>query len=279
MGAYVRLEVDDGVGVVRLDRPPANAIDLQLATELNEAIARAADDDEVGALVLWGGERIFAAGADIKAMAEWGPDEVRPSVDALGAACDLLEAIPKVSIAAINGYALGGGFEIALGADLRFLADDASVGQPEIKLGVIPGAGGTQRLTRLVGPARTRDLVFSGRVVPAEEALALGLADRIVPAAERARDGGRGRPDAGPGAAGGARGRQGRDRRSDRVARARGHRPGTAAVPVAVRHGRPTRGHAGLPRQARSHVRSRLTSRTSVRRPEPMQSHAVHPSE
>lgn len=184
MGAYVTLEVDDGVGMVRLDRPPANAIDLQLATELNDAIARAADDDEVGALVLWGGERIFAAGADIKAMVEWGPEEARPSVDALGAVCDQLEAIPKVSIAAINGYALGGGFEIALGADLRFLADDASVGQPEIKLGVIPGAGGTQRLTRLVGPARTRDLVFSGRVVPADEALALGLADRIVPAAD-----------------------------------------------------------------------------------------------
>jgi enoyl-CoA hydratase/carnithine racemase len=117
-------------------------------------------------------------------MVEWGPEEARPSVDALGAVCDQLEAIPKVSIAAINGYALGGGFEIALGADLRFLADDASVGQPEIKLGVIPGAGGTQRLTRLVGPARARDLVFSGRVVPADEALALGLADRIVPAAD-----------------------------------------------------------------------------------------------
>jgi enoyl-CoA hydratase/carnithine racemase len=184
MGEYVRLEVEDGVGMIRLDRPPANAIDLQLATELNDAIARAADDDEVGALVLWGGERIFAAGADIKAMVEWSSEEARPSVDALGAVCDRLEAIPKVSIAAINGYALGGGFEIALGADLRFLADDASVGQPEVKLGVIPGAGGTQRLTRLVGPARTRDLVFSGRVVPADKALAMGLADRIVPAAE-----------------------------------------------------------------------------------------------
>ena len=99
MGDYVTLEVDDGVGIVRLDRPPANVIDLQLATELGSAIQEAASRDEVGALVLWGGERIFAAGADIKQMANWGPDEVRPTVDALGGASDLLEEIPKISIA------------------------------------------------------------------------------------------------------------------------------------------------------------------------------------
>jgi enoyl-CoA hydratase/carnithine racemase len=184
MGDSVRLEVDDGVGIVRLDRPPANAIDLQLATELNDAIREASERDEVGSLVLWGGERIFAAGADVKAMAEWGPDEVRPSVDALGAACDLLEEIPKVSVAAVNGFALGGGLELALGADLRFLADDAAVGQPEIKLGVIPGAGGTQRLTHLIGPSGARDLVYSGRLVRADEARSLGIADRVVPSAD-----------------------------------------------------------------------------------------------
>jgi enoyl-CoA hydratase/carnithine racemase len=184
MGDQVRLEVDDGVGVVRLDRPPANAIDLRLATELAAAIEEAAERDDVGALVLWGGERIFAAGADIKEMAEWGPDEVRPSVDALGRACDLLEAIPKISIAAVNGYALGGGLELALGADLRYLADDATIGQPEIRIGVIPGAGGTQRLTQLIGPGRTRDLVYSGRSVTADEARSLGIADRVLPADE-----------------------------------------------------------------------------------------------
>ena len=161
---------------------------------------------------MWGGERIFAAGADIKAMAEWGPDEVRPSVDALGAACDLLEEIPKISIAAVNGFALGGGLELALGADLRFLADDATVGQPEITLGVIPGAGGTQRLTHLIGPGGARDLVYSGRLVRADEARRLGIADRVVPAAEvlpTAVEAARAfatRPAAG------ARGRQGRDR-------------------------------------------------------------------
>ena len=180
MGEFVRLEVDDGVGVIRLDRPPANAIGLQLGEELRETIRDADRHPDVHAIVVWGGPKIFAAGADVKAMATWGPEEVRPSVDALGAACDLLEAIDTVSIAAVNGYALGGGMELALACDLRYLASDATFGQPEIKLGVIPGAGGTQRLVRLIGPGRSRELVYTGRFVPAAEALDLGLAERIV---------------------------------------------------------------------------------------------------
>src|SRR4029079_10304871 len=100
------------------------------------------------------------------------------SVDAIGDAGDLLEAIGTVSIAAVNGYALGGGMELALACDLRYLADDATLGQPEIKLGVIPGAGGTQRLVRMIGPGRTRELVYTGRLVPAAEAIDLGLAER-----------------------------------------------------------------------------------------------------
>jgi enoyl-CoA hydratase/carnithine racemase len=184
MGEFVRLEVDDGVGVVLLDRPPANAIDLQMGLDLQETILEAAGREDVGALVIWGGSRIFAAGADVKAMAEQGPDEVKPQVDALGAACDMLEEIPKISIAAVNGYALGGGLELALGADLRYLAEDAKVGQPEIRIGVIPGAGGTQRLTRLAGAGRARDLVYSGRQVSADEARALGIAERVFPASE-----------------------------------------------------------------------------------------------
>ncbi|MGE5227801.1 MAG: enoyl-CoA hydratase/isomerase family protein [Planctomycetaceae bacterium] len=184
MGEQVRLEVDDGVAVLRIDRPPANAIDRALAEELCAAIHEADERGDVGALVLWGGPTIFAAGADIKAMVDWGPEEVRPSVDALGEACDLLERISKVSIAAIHRYALGGGLELALACDLRYLASDAKVGQPEIALGVIPGAGGTQRLTRLVGPGRARELVYTGRQVGAEEALALGLVERVLPAEE-----------------------------------------------------------------------------------------------
>ena len=181
MGEFVRLEVQDGVGIVRLDRPPANAIDLQVGLELQDAVREAETSAHVGAIVVWGGRRIFAAGADVKPMARWGPEEVRPSVDALGDAADLLERIPKVSIAAVNGYALGGGLELALGCDLRYLAEDASVGQPEIRLGVIPGAGGTQRLTRLIGPGLTRRLVYTGEQVDAASAERLGLAERVLP--------------------------------------------------------------------------------------------------
>lgn len=184
MGAPARLEVDDGVGIVRLDQPPANAIDLAMGLALQRAIAEAGERDDVGAVVVTGGRKIFAAGADIKAMATWDPEEVRPSVDALGAACDLLEELPKPAIAAVNGYALGGGLELALGCDLRYLADDAQVGQPEVQIGVMPGAGGTQRLVSLVGAGRTRDLVYTGRRVGAEEALRIGLAERVLPADE-----------------------------------------------------------------------------------------------
>src|SRR5215218_951512 len=136
MGERVHLEADDGVGMIRLDAPPANAIDLALGLELQDAIREADRSTDVGAIVVWGGRKIFAAGADIKAMATWGPDEVRPSVEALGDACDLLEVIDTVSIAAVNGYALGGGMELALACDLRYVADDATFGQPEIKIGV-----------------------------------------------------------------------------------------------------------------------------------------------
>ena len=181
MGEFVRLDVHDGVAVIRLERPPANAIDRQLGEELIEAIRDAEADLAAGAIVVWGGPKIFAAGADVRAMATWGPEEVRPSVDALGGACDLLEAIGTVSIAAVNGYALGGGLELALACDLRYLATDANVGQPEIKLGVIPGAGGTQRLTRAIGPGRARDLVYTGRTLTAGEAESLGLAERVLP--------------------------------------------------------------------------------------------------
>jgi enoyl-CoA hydratase/carnithine racemase len=181
---FVRLDVEDRVGVIRLDRPPANAIDLQLGLQLQEAIREAASRDDVGAVVVWGGPAIFAAGADIKAMASQTSDEVQASVESLGDACDLLETIEKVSIAAVNGYALGGGLELALGADLRVLADDAAVGQPEVRIGLIPGAGGTQRLTRLLGPGRAADLVLTGRQVGADEAERLGLATLVVPAAD-----------------------------------------------------------------------------------------------
>ena len=164
MGEFVRLEVDDGVGLVRLDRPPANAIDHQMGLELQEAFREAASRDDVGAVVIWGGPKIFAAGADIKAMVGFGPEEVRPVVAALGDALDMLEAMPKISIAAINGYALGGGFELALAADLRYLADDGKVGQPEIGHRRDPRGG---RDATADAPGRAREGAGSGLHRPA----------------------------------------------------------------------------------------------------------------
>jgi enoyl-CoA hydratase/carnithine racemase len=183
-GELVRLEVEDGVGTIRLDRPPMNAINEDLTRDLREAAVAASSRDDVGAVVIWGGERVFAAGADIKMMAGMTPRESKPMISALQETFSLVEEIPKVTIAALNGFALGGGCELALCADFRYAAEDAKVGQPEITLGIIPGAGGTQRLPRLIGPARARDLIYSGRFVEAEEALQIGLVDALFPPGE-----------------------------------------------------------------------------------------------
>jgi enoyl-CoA hydratase/carnithine racemase len=187
MGEFVRVERDGAVATIRLDRPPANALAEPVSLELWDAARDVETDDAVRAVVVWGGERIFAAGADVKAMADFGPREIEPSVGALEGALRHLEAIPKPVIAAINGYALGGGCELALACDFRFAAADARLGVPEIRLGVIPGAGGTQRLPRLIGLARARDLVFSGRHVGAQEARDIGLVDAVA-APERVYD-------------------------------------------------------------------------------------------
>ena len=181
MGEFVRLEVDDGVGTIRLDRPPMNAINEDLTMDLLEAAREAGARDDVGAVVIYGGEKVFAAGADIKMMAPMGPTEVGPMIQGLQEVFNAVEDIPKVTIAAITGFALGGGCELAMCADFRYAAPDAKLGQPEITLGIIPGAGGTQRLPRLVGPARAKDIIFSGRMVDADpEALGIGLVDMIA---------------------------------------------------------------------------------------------------
>ena len=187
MGEFVRTESDDGVATIRIDRPPANALARPVSLELSEAAGAVADDDAIGAVVVWGGETIFAAGADIKAMVEYGPDEIASDVGALEQACRDLEAIPKITIAAINGFALGGGLEVALACDFRYAAQDAQLGLPEIKLGIIPGSGGTQRLPRLIGLGRARELIFTGRRIPANEALDIGLVDGVSPAGMRTR--------------------------------------------------------------------------------------------
>ncbi|WP_433057298.1 enoyl-CoA hydratase/isomerase family protein [Dactylosporangium sp. CS-033363] len=177
----VRLEVDGGIGTIRLDRPPMNALNIAVQEQLRAAAQEATARDDVRAVVLYGGEKVFAAGADIKEMAGMGYPEMAARAGALTSSFDAVARIPKPVVAAITGYALGGGCELALTADWRVAAEDAQLGQPEITLGIIPGAGGTQRLARLVGPARAKDLIMSGRFVPAAEALAIGLVDRVVP--------------------------------------------------------------------------------------------------
>lgn len=184
MAQFVRLEVADGVGTIRLDRPKMNALDAAMQEEIRAAAAEATARDDIKAVVLYGGERVFAAGADVKEMAEMSYTDMIKRSSGLTTAFTSVAKIPKPVVAAITGYALGGGCELALCADFRIAAENATLGQPEILLGIIPGAGGTQRLSRLVGPSRAKDIIFTGRFVKAEEALAIGLVDRLVPAAE-----------------------------------------------------------------------------------------------
>jgi len=177
---FVRLEVDGGVGTIRLDRPPMNALNVQVQDELRAAAVDASQRADVRAVVLYGGEKVFAAGADIKEMVQADYAAMVERSGPLSAAFDTVARIPKPVVAAVTGYALGGGCELALTADFRVCGDNAKLGQPEILLGIIPGAGGTQRLARLIGPARAKDLVFTGRFVDAAEALTIGLVDRVV---------------------------------------------------------------------------------------------------
>lgn len=167
----------DGVAVLRLERPPVNALDLGLLRDLGRQVAVLAGDLP-GAVVVTGAGRHFSAGAEI---ADFGGPEVATQVaTAFHRNLDALARLPRVVIAAVRGVALGGGLEVALACDLRVVGAASRLGQPEIRLGIIPGGGGTQRLPRLLGPARAKELLFSGREVRGEEAVALGLADRLV---------------------------------------------------------------------------------------------------
>lgn len=177
---FVSVEVADKVGVIRLDRPPMNALSVQVQEELRTAAHELTMRSDVNAVVVYGGPKVFAAGADVKEMADWSLTDAMDRSAHLQSAFTAIERIPKPTIAAITGYALGGGCELALCCDLRVAGDNAKLGQPEILLGIIPGAGGTQRLPRLVGPSRAKDLILSGRFVRAEEALSMGLVDRVV---------------------------------------------------------------------------------------------------
>lgn len=177
--SLVTLDRRDAVGVVRIDRPKVNALNVEVVVGLNEVCSEIEGDPSLRAVVLYGGERTFSAGADLQEMSEGTPDDVRKRVGALQALCDRIAALEVVTIAAVNGYALGGGCEVAMACDFRFASPKARLGQPEIAVGLIPGAGGTQRLPRLVGPARAKWMIFSGEFVDAATALAWGLVDDV----------------------------------------------------------------------------------------------------
>lgn len=184
MAEFISIDVEQGVATILLQRPPMNALCLQMQREIREAAELVSQRSDVGAVILYGGPKVFGAGADIKEMGGMTyQDMLRVSVG-LQDCFTAVARIPQPTIAAVTGYALGGGCELALCADLRIVADDAKLGQPEILLGIIPGAGGTQRLPRLVGVARAKELIFTGRQVDAAEALSIGLANQVVPAAD-----------------------------------------------------------------------------------------------
>ena len=172
---------EDAVAVLTIDRPEAmNALDVDTLTELRDRISELRADDAVRVLVLTGaGDRAFAAGADIKYMSALSVEKAKEWGGLGHSVGQLLETAPKVSIAAVNGFALGGGCELALACDLRYAATTAKLGQPEVNLGIFPGWGGTQRLARVCGLGVAKDLILTGRVVDAEEALRIGLVNAV----------------------------------------------------------------------------------------------------
>ena len=183
MADFLTLEVESGIGTIRLDRPPMNALNAQVQDELLGLCAEIRGRTDIAAIVVYGGEKVFAAGADVKEMQQLGYADMVERSAVLQSAFTALAQLPVPTVAAVTGYALGGGCELALACDFRVCAADAKLGQPEILLGIIPGAGGTQRLSRLVGSSRAKDLIFTGRFVAAGEALEIGLVDEVVPMA------------------------------------------------------------------------------------------------
>ncbi|HEY0637345.1 MAG TPA: enoyl-CoA hydratase-related protein [Pseudonocardiaceae bacterium] len=180
MTEYVSFEVDGGIATIRVNRPPMNVLNKDVQEELRAAAGEATARADVRAVIVYGGEKVFAAGADVKEFSTMSYGDMAARAEGLSSSLSAVAAIPKPTVAAITGYALGGGYELALSCDRRIAGDNAKVGQPEILLGLIPGAGGTQRLARLIGPARAKDLIFTGRFVGAEEALAIGMVDEVV---------------------------------------------------------------------------------------------------
>lgn len=180
MTSHVLVSVDNAVATVRLNRPPMNPIDSALRDALVAAARQLGDNEDIRACVVTGGPDHFAAGADIEALAKMSYEDVVGWNARLQHAFTAMAALPFPVVAAVNGYALGGGLELALAADVRIGSTGCTVGLPEITLGIIPGAGGTQRLTQIVGRSTAKMLMLTGRKVPAGEALHLGLLDELT---------------------------------------------------------------------------------------------------
>lgn len=183
MGEFVRIETGaaEGVATLRLDRPKVNALNSQVVAELHEAADDLAGRADIRAVVIWGGPRVFAAGADINEFSGMDAAGARQLSQNINDALRALEELPQITVCAVNGYALGGGCELAMAAEFRLVGEGAVLSQPEILLGIIPGGGGTQRLSRLVGITRAKELIYSGRTVKADEAVAIGLASAAYP--------------------------------------------------------------------------------------------------
>lgn len=180
MYEFLSLEHHGSVGLIRLERPKMNVLNRAMQEEIRLISNEVSKNPDVRSVVFYGGEKSFAAGADIKEMVNWNAADAAREAPGLQNCFNAVAQIPKPTIAALTGYTLGGGLELALSCDLRIASTDTQLGQPEVLLGVIPGAGGTQRLARLIGPARAKDLIFTGRFVPADEALSLGLVNEVV---------------------------------------------------------------------------------------------------
>jgi enoyl-CoA hydratase len=182
---YVRVEREDGVAVLIIDRQEKlNALDPQVTEEIGQSLLELEAEGPRTIIVTGAGERSFVAGADISAMSVMDPLEAKRFSEIGHAAMALLDRSPVPTIAAIGGFALGGGCEVALACDIRVAAENATFGFPEVSLGILPGMGGTQRLPRLVGPALAKELIFTGRRIGAEEAREIGLVNRVVPQGE-----------------------------------------------------------------------------------------------
>ncbi|MCE0485541.1 enoyl-CoA hydratase/isomerase family protein [Ornithinimicrobium sediminis] len=177
---FVRVEVEGGIATLRIDRGKMNPLDIAVQDQIGAAARQVSADDDVAAVIVYGGEKVFAAGADIKEMQAMTYTDMVDRAPVIQECFRAVAQIPKPTVAAITGYALGAGCELALCCDFRIAAVDAKLGQPEILLGVIPGAGGSQRLPRLIGPSKAKDLIFTGRMVDAHEALQIGLVDEVV---------------------------------------------------------------------------------------------------